>query len=88
MEKEYADKDLRTQIQVEKKRIELALQDATARTLLEDKTIPLKKEIKSLKIRLTNALKQRDEWALKYANVMSKKNENISCSTQQIVVEQ
>ena len=88
MEKKYADKDLRTQIQVEKKRIELALQDATARTLLEDKTIPLKKEIKSLKIRLTNALKQRDEWALKYANVMSKKNENISCATQQIVVEQ
>ena len=33
----------------------------------------LKKEIKSLKCRLTNALKQRDDWAMKYANAMSKK---------------
>ena len=43
----------------------------------------LKKEIKSLKCRLTNALKQRDDWAVKYANVMSKKNENNSCATKQ-----
>jgi hypothetical protein len=43
----------------------------------------LKKEIKSLKCRLTNALKQRDDWAMKYANAMSKKIENNSCATQQ-----
>ena len=43
----------------------------------------LKKDIKSLKCRLTNALKQRDDWAMKYANAMSKKIENNSCATQQ-----
>ena len=47
----------------------------------------LKKEIKQLKRRLTNALKQRDEWAAKYAKVMSKKNENNSCVTHQDVVD-
>jgi hypothetical protein len=30
----------------------------------------LKKEIASLKRRLTSALKQRDDWAMKYAKVM------------------
>jgi hypothetical protein len=30
----------------------------------------LKKEITILKRRLTSALKQRDEWAIKYAKVM------------------
>jgi|LakMenEpi13Sep09_1017268.scaffolds.fasta_scaffold10853_2 hypothetical protein len=48
----------------------------------------LRKELKSIGRRLKSALKQRDDWALKYAKVMSKKNENISCSTQQIAVEQ
>ena len=47
----------------------------------------LKREIKQLKRRLTNALKQRDEWAAKYAKVMSKKNENNSCVTHQEVVD-
>ena len=46
-----------------------------------------KKEIKSLKCRLTNALKQRDDWAMKYANAMSKKIENNSCDTSEIVVD-
>ena len=54
----------------------------------EDSTIKdLKKEIKSLKCRLTNALKQRDDWAMKYANAMSKKNENNSCITDKQVVD-
>jgi hypothetical protein len=48
----------------------------------------LRKELKSIGRRLKSALKQRDDWALKYAKVMSQKNENISCSTQQIAVEQ
>lgn len=47
----------------------------------------LKREIKQLKRRLTNALKQRDEWAAKYAKVMSKKNENNSCVTHQEVID-
>jgi hypothetical protein len=34
----------------------------------------LKKEIASLKRRLTSALKQRDEWAMKYAKAMEEKN--------------
>lgn len=33
----------------------------------------LKKEIASLKRRLTSALKQRDDWAMKYAKVMEEK---------------
>lgn len=47
----------------------------------------LKKENKQLKRRLTNALKQRDDWAAKYAKVMSKKNENNSCISHQQVVD-
>ncbi len=43
----------------------------------------LRKELKSIGRRLTNALKQRDDWAMKYANAMSKKIENNSCATQQ-----
>jgi len=35
-----------------------------------NETEELKKEIASLKRRLTSALKQRDEWAVKYAKVM------------------
>jgi hypothetical protein len=33
----------------------------------------LKKEIASLKRRLASALKQRDDWAIKYAKVMEEK---------------
>jgi len=56
--------------------------------MTEEQTIQdLKKEIKSLKCRLTNALKQRDDWAMKYANAMSKKIENNSCITDKQVVD-
>ena len=35
----------------------------------------MKKEIASLKRRLASAHKQRDEWAVKYANVMESLNQ-------------
>lgn len=38
----------------------------------------MKKEIAGLKRRLASALKQRDEWALKYAKVMSEAKEKKS----------
>jgi hypothetical protein len=37
---------------------------------METENEELKKEIASLKRRLNSALKQRDEWAVKYARVM------------------
>lgn len=42
---------------------------------MEKQTEPeeMKKEIASLKRRLTSALKQRDEWAAKYASAMQGK---------------
>lgn len=69
------------------KRAEMAVADAEAKSGIAPEEIEYKKEIKSLKRRLTNALKQRDEWAAKYAKVMSKKNENNSCVTHQQVVD-
>lgn len=65
------------------KRAEMAVADAEAKSGITREEIDYKKEIKSLKCRLTNALKQRDDWAMKYANAMSKKIENNSCATQQ-----
>ena len=38
--------------------------------IMETENEELKKEIASLKRRLASALKQRDEWAVKYAKVM------------------
>lgn len=69
------------------KRAEMSVVDAEAKSGIAPDEIDHKKEIKSLKRRLTNALKQRDEWAAKYAKVMSKKNENNSCVTHQQVVD-
>ena len=40
---------------------------------METENEELKKEIASLKRRLASALKQRDEWAVKYAKAMEEK---------------
>lgn len=69
------------------KRAEMAVADAEAKSGIAPDEIDYKKEIKNLKRRLTNALKQRDDWAAKYAKVMSKKNENNSCISHQQVVD-
>jgi hypothetical protein len=67
--KEYLDKQLKMQMRVQQKAVEMALHDAGGGSIIEDETINFKKEIKSLKIRLASALRQRDEWAVKYAKL-------------------
>jgi hypothetical protein len=84
MEKEHIDRQLKTQMRIQEKAVEMALHDAGGGSIIEDETINFKKEIKSLKIRLASALRQRDEWALKYARLkekeaMEKNPEKNSC---------
>jgi hypothetical protein len=85
MEKEYLDKQLKMQMRIQEKEVEMALHDAGGGSIIEDETINFKKEIKSLKIRLASALRQRDEWAVKYAKLKEKEKgwkilEKNSCS--------